>query len=80
MPIYRVEVRSIGYLLADDLEQAIRQAQHYGSDIVNDDVFSGAEVDGEVKRLSDLEEGWDGDCIPYGDGVKDRVLRDFLPD
>lgn len=78
MGIYRVQVESVGYILADSYEDAYRKARSFASDIVRDDWFAEPEVTGEVTKLSELEAGWDGSCIPYGEDVDERVLAVFL--
>lgn len=79
MPIFRVEVNAVGFIVADSYEDAIRTSHRYVRDIVDDNVEMEGEVTGEVTSLSQLDAGWDGDCIPYGEGIKDRTLKEFLP-
>lgn len=80
MPIYNVEVtfRSTMVVVADDEDDARSVARADAFNSLRDaDERPDVNVRGEVTSEEDLRDGWDGDCLPYGDD-RNTCLRDLL--
>ena len=78
MKMYLVEMTVLAVVVAQDETQAIEIAYKNSDEILRDCGEPAFDVCGTVKRLSDLRDGWDGACCPYGDGT-DSTIADLLP-
>lgn len=70
LKLYMVEITMSAVVLAMDEEHAHFIADIYKQNIARDDKSKNAEVSHVVLNATDLNNGWNGYCIPYGgDGV-----------
>jgi hypothetical protein len=76
--LYEVEITTIAVIAADDESHAQQIAESEARQIFSDDLSPRIKLDGEVKSLDRLQQGWDGECIPYG-GDGNTRLKDLLP-
>ena len=75
MPIYRVRVEYETVVLADDEHRAELTAIEASAD---DALGAGwPSVVRVVSGTADLPEGWDGNCIPWGE-KSERSIEDIL--
>lgn len=77
MGLYRVELTVVAVIEADDEIDAITAAEDDKREIFGDANDPEISVCGEVTKLADLTDGWDGDCIPYGGDGNTRI-RELL--
>lgn len=80
MPIYNVtaSVTTTMIVVADDEDHAWEVAQNHAEQAFDDanEPYQ-THVIGEVKSVSQLHGGWDGECVPYG-GDRNTRLRELL--
>ena len=82
MPIYNViaTVETTRVVVADDENHAFDVALSLARDALSDPCEPyHVCVIGEVKDVSQLQDGWDGLCIPYG-GDRTKRLSELLSD
>ena len=77
MGLYRVELTVVAVVEADDEIDAITAAEDDKREIFGDSDGLEITVWGEVTKLEDLTDGWDGNCIPYG-GDGNTSIRELL--
>ena len=78
MRLYMVEITTYAVVVAEDEGHAREVASDCRRDALRDDIDPQIEVGREVAKLQDLENGWDGECIPYGgDGNTHTAIRLF---
>jgi len=77
MKMYKVELRVVAVVVAEDEAEAYQVAQDFKRDIVADDDCQDITVVGEVACPGDLSDGWDQECIPYGGDGYARVAELF---
>lgn len=73
MKLYSVELKVIAVVEAEDENEAIQAAEDGKREIFGDVDGPDITVLSEVESLSDLTDGWDGDCIPYGGDGNTRI-------
>lgn len=80
MPLYNVNVTmsTVMVVVANDEDHAWEVAQNHAKAAFDDaNEPYRTDVTGEVKSLSNLRAGWDGECVPYG-GDRNTRLRALL--
>ena len=80
MPIYNVQVvfRTTMVVEAEDEDDAEYVASRNAlNDLHENGVDPSVSVRGEITRISQLRDGWDGACVPYG-GDGNTRLSDLL--
>lgn len=78
MKLYQVEITTFAVIAAEDEGHAMQIAADDACRIFSEDANPRIELDREVTKLSDLQHGWDGECIPYG-GDGNTRLNALLP-
>ncbi len=79
MKLFNVEVSYIAVVVAENEIDAHQVALDFKDEIASDAMWPSISVGREVKSKSDLEDGWEGDCIPYG-GHDDKRLDQINPE
>lgn len=81
MKPYLVELKVTAVVMANSEVEAMLEADFHTLDIVRDGEFvcdEAVEVT-SLEHLAELDQEWDGECIPYGDETE-RRLKDILPE
>lgn len=77
MPLYRALITMTTHVvvIADDEEQARFVAKDNAKQAFSDDLDCPPEVSvfGEVTNVTQLRDGWDGACVPYGGDGNTRI-------
>lgn len=77
MPLFNVDVtfRTTMVVEAGSEDDAYWEAKSQARSALSDDMNCGPEahVTGEITTQSDLRNGWDADCIPYGGDGNTRI-------
>ncbi|MGF6695016.1 hypothetical protein M2318_005111 [Metapseudomonas resinovorans] len=78
MPIFQIEYEFSAVVQADSLDDAEAMARSVWSQAKYDHDPDYKSIE-PVQRLSELDGGWNGKCLPYnGDGIK--RLEELLPE
>jgi hypothetical protein len=76
MPLYNVEV-TVRYTIvvsADNEDKAEDVArENWGEGLKDADPWPELDIRGEIKTESNLRDGWDENCLPYGGDGKTRI-------
>ena len=82
MALYNVRVTKTTLMVveAEDAEMAAHLARCDADEAFRDDYSSDDEVDvlDEITSLNHLRDGWDGNCTPYGDNNRRRIISEIL--
>lgn len=76
---YMAKITTYGVVMAEDEAHAHQVADSYMREIFSDDGNPRIEIDGEVVKVEDLANGWDGECIPYGGDGNTRLGELLAP-
>lgn len=79
MPLYNVELEMLVVVEAASEEQALVNAQNMiycGS--INANEYAQAVYSEEIHTRSDLRDGWDELCLPFGSSRGDKRIGEFL--
>lgn len=79
MKLYMVEITTHAVVVAEDEDHAREVASDCRRDALSDDIDPQIDVGREVTKLQDLENGWDGECIPYGGDGNTRLKAILTP-
>lgn len=79
MKLYMVDITTHIVVAAHDKDHALDVARDCRRDAISDDMDPQIDVGREVTKLQDLEDGWDGECIPYGGDGNTRLAELLLP-
>jgi hypothetical protein len=81
MKAFFVEMKITAVVMADSEQDAISVANRDAREICNDGEMSAEVVVAltHLNQLKDLDDSWDGLCIPYG-GDGNTRLKDLLPE
>lgn len=71
MKLFNVQVEAVMVVQADNETHAYEVARRHVGELEGDEmsVF----VEGEIKTVKDLKDGWDEICIPFGDDGESRI-------
>lgn len=76
MPIYNVQVVFRTTMVVDAEDEADAEyvaSRNARNDLYNNGVEPSVSVRGEITRVTQLRDGWDGECVPYGGNGNTRL-------
>lgn len=84
MPLFNVELtkKLLIVVEAENDDDALRASYCYAEEAFRDsyDYTTDADVCGEVTKIEHLRDGWDGECLPYGDNTRNKTIAEILKD
>ncbi len=80
MAIFRVEISIVAYVSAKDEIDAHKVAASNIKEIAGDDPCPAIDVSEPITAVSQvIDDGWDGECVPYSNYRRDERLNEILP-
>lgn len=74
MKMWNVSYSFVAVVVAENELEAHKVARQYAMDAADDTSgYLDITVEKEIQIPSDFEQGWDGDCIPYGGPANARI-------
>lgn len=77
MKPYMIEITTYAVVMAEDASHAHAVALAFRGEIMRDDSAPLVDVQGVIGTESDLRNGWDGKCLPYG-GDGNTTLAELM--